>query len=201
MINTVLFDLGNVVLPFDVMRLAGRLTKHTHLSTQNIVDLLWNDHIAANFETGRMPPTDYFAHISAACQFRNLSYEEFIPLFNEIFDEDSGVADLVGRLKNNYKLGLISNTNAIHVDHILNRYPVLSHFECHIWSNKAGVRKPDPAIFNLALSYFSIAPEEAVFIDDLHVNVSSARAIGMNAIHFQGLELLKEELNKLGVRH
>src|SRR4051794_13283913 len=123
MITTVLFDLGNVVLPFDVTRLANRLTAYSHLSALEIVSLLWNDHIADTFETGRMSPNQYFEHVSAMCQFKGLTFDEFVPLFNEIFDEDLEMAALVSRLKAGYKLGLISNTNAIHVAHIRDRYP------------------------------------------------------------------------------
>jgi putative hydrolase of the HAD superfamily len=201
MIKTVLFDLGNVVLPFDVMRLAKRLTNYTHLSADEIVAFLWNDHIADNFETGKMSPSHYFEHVSLLCQFRGLTFAEFVPIFNEIFDEDFGVAELIASLKKNYKLGLISNTNAIHVAHILENYPVLTHFERHWWSNEAGVRKPNPKIYHMALSYFSVDPEEAVFIDDLHTNIQSARQLGINAIHYKGLEPLKAELKKLGVHH
>ncbi len=201
MIKTVLFDLGNVILPFDVMRLANRLTRYTHLSAQEIVDRLWNDYIADNFETGKMSPTQYFTHISEICNFKGLTYEAFVPIFNEIFEEDAEVIGLIQRLKGKYKLGLISNTNAIHVEHILKRYSHLSHFDRHWWSNEAGVRKPDPAIYKLALDHFGISPAEAVFIDDLHTNIESARKLGINGIHFTGSANLKQELTKLGVQH
>lgn len=201
MIKTVLFDLGNVILPFDVMRLANRLTRYTHLSAKQIVDMLWNDYIADNFETGKMSPTEYFNHICQACQFKNLTYDEFLPIFNEIFDEDMTIVDLIAKLKGKYKLGIISNTNAIHVEHITKRYSYLSHFDRHWWSNEAGVRKPNPAIYHLALKHFEVSPAEAVFIDDLHVNIASAKNIGINTIHYQGAETLKMELAKLGVKH
>lgn len=201
MINTVLFDLGNVILPFDVMRLAKRLTAFTYLSDNEIVDRLWNDHIADHFETGKMSPDEYFSHISEVCRFKNLSFDEFIPIFNAIFDEDLEIIALVERLKGRYKLGIISNTNAIHVAHITKRYSYLGHFDRHWWSNETGVRKPDPAIYKMALSHFSIQPAEAVFIDDLHTNIASARKLGINAIHYRGLKTLEIELSKLGVHH
>lgn len=201
MIKTVLFDLGNVILPFDVMRLAKRLTRFSQLSAQEIVDRLWNDFIADNFETGKMLPTEYFVHISELCQFKGLTFDEFVPLFNEIFDEDVEIVALISRLKGRYKLGIISNTNAIHVEHLKQTYGYLSHFDRQWWSNEAGVRKPDPAIYEMALKHFSVNPAEAIFIDDLHTNIASAKLLGINAIHYKGVESLKTELAKLGVHH
>ena len=201
MIKTIIFDLGNVVLPFDVRRLAKRLAKHTHFSDTEIIDLLWNDYIADNFETGKMSPKQFFTHICEVCQFKNLTFAEFVPIFNEIFDEDTHISELIPRLKKNYKLGLISNTNQIHVEHILATYPVLGHFEKHWWSNFEGIRKPDPAIYHLALEYFAVRPTETIFIDDLHTNIQSAQKIGIHAIHYKGHKSLLTDLSKLGVVH
>lgn len=201
MINTVLFDLGNVILPFDVMRLAKRLTRHSHLEADVIVGHLWNAHIADHFETGKMSPTEYFDHITDICGFKNLTFEEFIPIFNEIFDTETGVADMLSQLKGRYNLGLISNTNAIHVEHMMGKYDFLSHFHKHWWSNEAGVRKPDPEIFKMALAYFDAKPEQAVFIDDLAENVEGARKVGIHAIQFKNVDTLKKSLQDLGVAH
>jgi putative hydrolase of the HAD superfamily len=201
MINTVLFDLGNVILPFDVMRLAKGLTKHSHLDAETIVGHLWNAHIADHFETGKMSPADYFAHVSELCGFKDLTFQQFVPIFNAIFDEETAVVDLLGRLQGRYKLGLISNTNAIHVEHIMERYPFLAKFDRRWWSNEAGIRKPNPEIFHWALSHFGAKPSESVFIDDLQENVEGAQRLGIHGIQFKSVDQLKKSLNELGVVH
>jgi putative hydrolase of the HAD superfamily len=165
------------------------------------VEKLWNDHVANNFETGRMSPRQYFDHVGNLCQFHDLTFEEFIPIFNEIFEEDLGVVDLISKLKSHYRLGLISNTNAIHVTHILETYPVMNSFDRHWFSNEAGIRKPNPAIFEMALTHFSVEPSEAVFIDDMPDNVESAKRMGIHGILYQGIEPLKVNLSRLGVQY
>jgi putative hydrolase of the HAD superfamily len=201
MIKTVLFDLGNVILPFDVTRLAKRLTKHSRFSAEIIISRLWNDNVAETFETGKMSAEEYFQLASDLCEFTNLSFEEFVPIFNEIFEENHDVISLIQQLKSNYPLGLISNANPIHVPHVKKRYSKhLSHFKRVWWSNEAGVRKPDASIYKMALSHFDTTPAEAVFIDDMAENVDGAKALGINAILFQGADLLEKELSKLGVR-
>lgn len=200
MIKTVLFDLGNVILPFDVTRLARRLTKHSRFTADEIINHLWNEELADIFETGKMSPEQYYQHVSDLCEFTGLSFDTFVPIFNEIFDENHDVIALIEQLKANYQLGLISNANPIHVPHIKEKFSHLSHFDRHWWSHEAGVRKPDPSIYKMALAHFETAPQEAIFIDDLPKNIGGAKELGINAILFQDANTLKKELTKLGVR-
>jgi putative hydrolase of the HAD superfamily len=59
---------------------------------------------------------------------------------------------------------------------------VLDHFDVVVESSRAGVRKPDPAIYEMVCAELSVEPAEAVFLDDLGVNLKPARAMGMTTI-------------------
>ena len=59
---------------------------------------------------------------------------------------------------------------------------VLEHFDVIIESSQVGVRKPDPRFYELACARLEIRPSEAVFLDDLGVNLKPARAMGMKTI-------------------
>jgi len=201
MIKTVLFDLGNVLLPYDLMRLASRLASHSPFSPKEILERIGYDKLAHDFETGRMSPEEYFQCVAHSCQLRHLDFDGFVAIFNDIFDEDTLVVDLITRLKKTYKLGLISNTNAIHVLHLKTTYPCLSHFEQLWFSNEAGVRKPDATIYRLALSHFSCEPSETIFIDDLEPNVVAAKSLGIQGLLYQNVKKLEKDLSALGVVH
>ena len=201
MIKTVLFDLGNVILPFDLTCLANQLARYTNFSPEIILEKIAYNQVAVDFETGKMTPKEYFDFVTKACDFKDLSYTQFIVIFNDIFDQDHQVWDLISRLKKNYKLGLISNTNPIHVDYIRSNHPQLDHFH-HLWfSNEAGLRKPDHAIFKLALTHFDADPAETVFIDDYEENIIGALELGIKALHYKGFDKLKTDLHELGVQH
>ena len=61
--------------------------------------------------------------------------------------------------------------------------PIGELFDAVIDSSEVGVRKPDPAIFSLALRELGgIAPEHAVFLDDFPGNVAAARRLGMHGV-------------------
>ena len=55
-------------------------------------------------------------------------------------------------------------------------------FDVVIESSKVGVRKPDPRFYEIALDAVDVAPDDAVFLDDLGVNLKPARALGMTTI-------------------
>lgn len=59
---------------------------------------------------------------------------------------------------------------------------VMQLFDVVIESSKVGFRKPDPRIYALACEQMSINPQEAVFLDDLGINLKPARELGMTTI-------------------
>jgi putative hydrolase of the HAD superfamily len=63
--------------------------------------------------------------------------------------------------------------------------PVAELFDVVIDSSELGVRKPDPRIYEATLAALGVAPESAVFIDDLQINCEAAAALGMRAVWFQ----------------
>jgi putative hydrolase of the HAD superfamily len=59
---------------------------------------------------------------------------------------------------------------------------LLDSFDLIIESSKSGLRKPDPRVYQLACEHLEIEPSQAVFLDDLGVNLKPARAMGMTTI-------------------
>jgi putative hydrolase of the HAD superfamily len=62
------------------------------------------------------------------------------------------------------------------LDHVADIFHVV------IESSKAGVRKPDPRIYEMCCDELGVPPEECAFLDDLGVNLKPARAMGMTTI-------------------
>ena len=59
---------------------------------------------------------------------------------------------------------------------------IMSHFDLIYESYKLGMRKPEPRIYKHLLKIMNIKPEETVFLDDLGMNLKSARKLGINTI-------------------
>lgn len=63
--------------------------------------------------------------------------------------------------------------------------PVDEIFELVVDSGFVGVRKPDPAIYELTLQRLGVPAEATLFLDDMEINCDAARALGMHAVHFR----------------
>jgi putative hydrolase of the HAD superfamily len=59
---------------------------------------------------------------------------------------------------------------------------ILAMFDHVIESRKVGVRKPEPRFYALALAQLAVDPRQAVYLDDLGINLKPARAMGMTTI-------------------
>jgi len=98
------------------------------------------------------------------------------------------------------KIGLITNNVASPGAEHANpsgRDAVLPLFHHVIESAKAGIRKPDPAIYLLMCDALAVAPAHCVFLDDLGVNLKPARALGMQTIKVGDPDLALAQLQAL----
>lgn len=75
--------------------------------------------------------------------------------------------------------------------------PIDEIFELVVDSAFVGLRKPDPAIYELLLRRLDVAAEATVFLDDLEVNCDAARTLGMRAVHFRSTEQTIAEIEAL----
>jgi putative hydrolase of the HAD superfamily len=96
------------------------------------------------------------------------------------------MAEAVRRCHERLKTGLLTNNfvGPVHDNpaHRSGYDAVFEHFDVVIESSKVGCRKPDPRFYEMACSELGIEPDEAVFLDDLGVNLKPARALGMYTI-------------------
>ena len=100
-------------------------------------------------------------------------------------DSKRPLVDAVRELKaDGYVTGIITNNVAEFGDGWRGLIPVDELFDFVVDSSSAGVRKPDPKIFHLALDQLTddIDPGEVLFLDDYHANVEAAQAIGLQAM-------------------
>ena len=107
---------------------------------------------------------------------------------------------LLAELKKRYPLYLLSNTNAMHFDHIRKTYPHLfRHFRIAFPSHRVGHRKPDRQIYDAVLARIGLRPEDTIFIDDSPKFIEGAKKVGIHGILFRNILQLKKELKKYSI--
>ncbi len=100
---------------------------------------------------------------------------------------------ITGCITNNVKAGEGAGM-ARSADKVAANNAVMDMFQVVIQSSKVGLRKPDPKIYQMALKALDIAPEDAVYIDDLGINLKPARAMGMQTIKVVDADVALAEL-------
>ena len=190
MIRAVLFDFGGVILasPFeafaDYERARGLPEAFIRgLNTRNPDANAWarlerNEVTFDEFCTRFEAEAEAAGHRIDARDMLSLLSGDIRPQMLEAVRRVKKAGLKLGMLTNNW-VSLDSRDPAITAD---GRDEVLGLFDVIIESSKVGVRKPDPRFYELACEALAIEPDEAVFLDDLGINLKPARAMGMTTI-------------------
>ena len=198
-IDTVVFDLGNVLFSFNPRWLYRKL-----LPDEAGIDRFFSE---TGFDAwnARMDAGLSFAEGIAAQSARFPQYRPLFAAFFERWSEAVGSAipeslELLQTLrKNGIRTYALTNFSSENYPLVARRFPFLNDFDGSIISGHEGVCKPDPAIYALLLERYSITPERAVFIDDKLENIEAARRLGMHGIHFTDPQALPPALRALGL--
>jgi putative hydrolase of the HAD superfamily len=199
-IRAVIFDLGKVIVPFDLQRGYAALKPHCGVPIEEIPKRIGATDLVARFERGQVSPSDFVAQLSAILGLNGVDYGKFCDLWSSIFLPDPLVPEnLLEGLRRRYRLLLLSNTNAIHWEMIRRTYPLLRHFHDCVLSFEAGALKPDCRIYEAAVARSGCRPEEIFFTDDIPLYVEAARQAGIDAVVFRSVPELENELRARGV--
>ena len=139
-IKAFLFDLGKVILDFDFTPAFRRLSKLTAMTPEEIRNFFSVTGLEVLYDGGRISSLEFHRQVKRGLR-HTLSYDEFKKIWNNIFTAKPEIIGLVRRLSPHYRMVLISNTNAMHYEHIRSKYAVLDHFDEIILSFEEKDRK------------------------------------------------------------
>jgi len=196
-VKAVLLDLGNVLVFHDNARLFARLGARAGFTGPEVGQRLtgagWT---AAN--RGLLDAEGIRQDVCRALGV-DLPMAEFAPLWSSHFTLHAAVLPRVEALVGRVKLGLVSNTNALHVAYLRPLLPLLQRFDSVVMSCEVGHVKPEADIFRLALEGVGCAPDEAAFFDDLQEFVDAADALGLRGRLFTTADAFDAQLKGLGL--
>lgn len=201
MIDTIILDLGKVLIDFDHLRAAERISNFCDKTPKQIFDLFFISEPTILFEEGKITPEDFFRRVKEILDLK-LEYQSFVPIWNDIFfltAKNRAVYSLANNLRAHYQVALLSNINVLHHEYLKQYFPVFNVFHRVFTSYEMGAIKPDQAIYKKALEELKARPENVFYTDDRQELVDSARDLGINSFLFTGVEQLKQDLASVGV--
>lgn len=199
-IDTVVFDLGNVLIRWNPRNLYRKLfgddeqAMETFLSEVCSTD--WNE----RQDAGR----SWQEAIDEAID-RHPAQEALIRAYRERWEEMLGGAleetvEILEQLHaKQVRLLALTNWSAETFPIALERFAFLDKFEGILVSGAEGIIKPAPQIFQLLKSRYQFEGHHAVFIDDHAPNIEGARREGFNALQFSNARQLRKDLIALGL--
>lgn len=198
MIDTLLLDLGGVLIDVDYHRTAAAFNALGFDGFEAIYSKAQQDNLFDGFEVGALSPAEFRARIQAL-HGNGITAEQVDACWNAMLGRiPPERIDLLQRLRKRYRLLLLSNTNAIHVpaferiiaaDNGIVDFRAL--FDGAYYSCEIGLRKPDAVAFHHVLSRHGAESGRTLFIDDSIQHVVGARGAGLHAEH---LELANEDV-------
>ena len=195
MIKQIWFDFGNVFIPVFPDRAHDEFENREVQLTYKEIKFL--NH---SLETGKLDDLEFFKTIASSCKYLK-SQKAIENGWNELLGELSDHILFLKKLKKEYKLCLVSNTNATHINAIRkNAGPYLwnnfiKQFKSLLLSFEIGQRKPDETYFKYALELMNVKPNTVLFIDDSDENIEAAAKLGIKTFKFNIQEGdLEEEL-------
>jgi len=150
-----------------------------------------SDHPWHKLERGEQSMADTAAQLQEVAEQSNIAgftldgfFQSMRPTDGEPRDDRSQVVEMVRKLRAaGFLNGIITNNIREFSNAWRTMIPVDELFETVVDSSAEGMRKPNPKIYLLALERLGqLAPEQAVFLDDVEDNVEAARKLGIKGI-------------------
>ena len=194
-IKAFVFDCGGVLLRDGDISAYQEWEAELGLKPGDLRERLWEGEPWTSAECGKLTDAQFWAQIG---EHFGLSDAEQIATLREQFWNtwviDEQVLALVERVREKYRVAMLSNSTDALKDLLENRYHVADRFEIIVNSALLGTAKPDQAIYKEMLRQLDLKANEVVFIDDRAENIAAAAAMGIHVIWFVHADELERQL-------
>ena len=198
-VTALFWDVGGVILSNGWDRAArAEAAKKFGLDWEDFQDR--HELASPAFETGQIT-LDTYLQRTVFYRKRAFTREEFIAFMfaqSQEFPESRAILSALARTRKYFLATINNEPRELNVRRI-EQFNLRREFEAFFSSCFVHIRKPDEAIYRLALEVTQRRPEECLFIDDRGLNLECARQMGMRTIHFENAAQLRQDLLANGV--
>lgn len=196
MIKAVIFDVGGVYLQGSFIDFVNKSYKV--LGIENTFHADKEVVFDSDYNRGKITAEECFRKYFGV-PISDKQMERIFELWTTTWKATDEMLDLVRRLKGNYKLAILSNSDLVNSRKYRER-GWYSNFEVLVLSHEEGILKPEQKIYDITLERLDLPASECVFIDDQEDALIPAREMGMQTLLYKSMEQLKRELADLSVK-
>jgi len=191
-IKNIIFDLGGVIINLSVERTHRAFASLSGLSLAEIDNIVHQGAFFNEYERGGISDADFRDHLRMSLGI-SVSDSELDDAWNAmLLDIPIQRIQLLERLKNEFNIFLLSNTNNIHLQCFnqqvqqLTGYPAIDRYFHHAYySHLIKMRKPDVETYEHVIQTSHLQPRETIFLDDNKDNLAGADKVGIRTFHVQ----------------
>ena len=178
--QAVVFDVGNVLVHWAPQIIEDELARISTADRARIITV--QQAVRHEIGLGSLTAVEYHRYLVEAVGMDG-HWDRFFEAYCLGLCRDDQALSYASLLKRRgVAIGVISNTNDVHVHWLRAQIPEFASFDSVIFSSDVGLLKPDPAIYLRSLSELGVETGRALFVDDLPENVVGAQAVGMAAL-------------------
>ncbi len=198
-IELVVFDFGNVLALVDEGPPIKRLAGMSGRSEAEVFDVVFAPERKALFEAGKQSWAEHARFVTTALDME-IDEIELGRLIGAALTPYEPMYEVAQRIASACPIGLASNTSEPHWQWAEANLPFVDQLDPIILSYRVGAMKPDAAFYEALIGQADTSPEHIFFTDDVAENITGARALGINAVQFTGVEALLRDLRSLGLQ-
>lgn len=199
MIRFIISDLGKVIIFFDNNIFFEKIANFCPFTKEEIRELTSSHfYLVESFDKGEISPEEFYGQVIDKLKAK-IDYDNFYSIYNDVFSLNPPILKIMKRLKKNYRMILLSNTDLMRFGFIKKKFPEIMIFDEYILSFEVGFIKPHPQIYRETLRRVGAKAKECVFIDDREENIKAAAKLGINGILMEPQTNLETVLQETGL--
>lgn len=184
-IDTVVFDLGNVLLSFDPIAYLREDFKDEK-TLKSVCNEIFGSKEWLQLDRGTLDDETFAQIISERIPEHKDLIKNKLENWQEILEPIESSIALIPKLKEQgYKLYILSNFHKQAFKNVYGKYDFFKYFDGKVISSDWQLLKPEKEIFLKLIEIYDIDPTKAVFIDDSKDNTDAAQELGFHTVHFQ----------------
>ncbi len=196
-IKAVIFDMGGVLLRTEDPSFREQAGKPYHMDALQLANFVFGSEAGLQATMGLLDDAALYQEIGKQLNLSGDGLQDFITLFWKGDKLDDDLVNFLRSLRPQFKTGLLSNAWPGARKALTELYPCIDAFDVAVISAEVGLMKPFEEIYRLILQKMDIKPQEAIFVDDMPVNVEAANKIGIHGIQFTDPQATIDTVTKL----
>ncbi|MBK8619288.1 MAG: HAD family phosphatase [Anaerolineales bacterium] len=195
-IRAIFFDFGGVIMRTEYQSPRQKLAERFNMDYDEIDKAVFGSDSARRASLGEITEEKHWAEIAKRFKQPASEMQAFRDMFFGGDVIDRSLVETIRSLRGNFHTGLISNAWS-GLREFITKENVIDVFETVVISAEVGVVKPSAGIYELALKQANVKADEAVFVDDMPVNIEACEKVGMKGILFNDPQESLKRLNQL----